>query len=148
VALAQSLEISPSYLNQIEHDARPLTVPVLLRISEVFGVDAGFFNSQDNARLIAEMREVMMDEDLGANADAQEITDLVTTHPDMAKAMVNLHRRYRIATEQLAAATDERGDGTMRGSISAPHEEVRDYFYQRHNYLHELDVAAEELTTR
>ena len=29
-----------------------------------------------------------------------------------------------------------------------PHEEVRDYFYQRQNYLHELDSAAEDLTTR
>lgn len=37
-ALAQMLEISPSYLNQIEHDVRPLTVAVLLRITEVFGV--------------------------------------------------------------------------------------------------------------
>ena len=27
-----------------------------------------------------------------------------------------------------------------------PHEEVRDYFYQRQSYLHELDTAAEELT--
>ena len=27
-----------------------------------------------------------------------------------------------------------------------PHEEVRDYFYQRQNYLHELDTAAEDLT--
>lgn len=45
-ALAQTLEISPSYLNQIEHDVRPLTVAVLLRITEVFGVDATFFASQ------------------------------------------------------------------------------------------------------
>ena len=44
-ALAQMLEISPSYLNQIEHDVRPLTVAVLLRITEVFGVDATFFAS-------------------------------------------------------------------------------------------------------
>ena len=41
--------------------------------------------------------------------------------------------------------TDERGDRSMRGTISAPHEEVRDYFYQRRNYIHELDVLAEEL---
>jgi len=34
-ALAQMLDISPSYLNQIEHDVRPLTVAVLLRITEV-----------------------------------------------------------------------------------------------------------------
>lgn len=44
-ALAQMLEISPSYLNQIEHDVRPLTVAVLLRIIDVFGVDATFFAS-------------------------------------------------------------------------------------------------------
>ena len=35
VALAQSLEISASYLNQIEHDVRPLTVPVLQRSGEL-----------------------------------------------------------------------------------------------------------------
>jgi predicted transcriptional regulator/plasmid maintenance system antidote protein VapI len=148
VALAEALGISPSYLNQIEHDARPLTVPVLLKISEVFGVDTAFFNSQDNTRLIAEMREVAMDEDLGIETDAKELNDLVAAHPAIARAMVSLHRRYRLATDQLAAATDERGDGSMRGAITAPHEEVRDYFYQRHNYLHELDTAAEELTTR
>ena len=56
-ALAQMLEISPSYLNQIEHDVRPLTVAVLLRISEVFGVDATFFANQDDTRLVAELRE-------------------------------------------------------------------------------------------
>src|SRR5690349_24733679 len=59
-ALAQMLEISPSYLNQIEHDVRPLTVAVLLRITEVFGVDATFFVSQDHTRLVAELREVML----------------------------------------------------------------------------------------
>ena len=56
-ALAQMLEISPSYLNQIEHDVRPLTVAVLLRITEVFGVDATFFASQDDTRLVAELRD-------------------------------------------------------------------------------------------
>ena len=60
-ALAQTLEISPSYLNQIEHDVRPLTVAVLLRIAEVFGVDTTFFASQDDTRLMAELREVMFD---------------------------------------------------------------------------------------
>lgn len=151
VALAQSLAISPSYLNQIEHDARPLTVAVLTKITEVFGIDEGFFDSQDNVRLVAELREVLLDDDVEAAptaAEAHEISAVVAAHPAVAQAMVNLHRRYRIATDQLAAATDERGDRSMRGSITAPHEEVRDYFYQRRNYIHELDVAAEEMTTR
>ncbi len=146
------LEISPSYLNQIEHDVRPLTVAVLLRITEVFGVDATFFASQDDTRLVAELREVTLDRDLDVDVAISEVADMVTAHPSLAKAFVNLHRRYRITTAQLAAATEDRfnlntgGSGT--GSITMPHEEVRDFFYQRQNYLHELDTAAEDLTAR
>ena len=148
-ALAQMLEISPSYLNQIEHDVRPLTVAVLLRITEVFGVDATFFASQDDTRLVAELREVTMDRDLDIDVDLAEVADIVSAHPTLARAMVNLHRRYRITTTQLAAATEDRySDGSGSGSITMPHEEVRDYFYQRQNYLHELDTAAEDLTVR
>lgn len=147
-ALAQMLEISPSYLNQIEHDVRPLTVAVLLRITEVFGVDATFFAPQDDTRLVAELREVTMDRDLDIDVHVAEVADMVSAHPALARAMVNLHRRYRITTAQLAAATEDRfSDGSSgSGSITMPHEEVRDYFYQRQNYLHELDTAAEELT--
>ncbi len=87
-ALAQMLEISPSYLNQIEHDVRPLTVAVLLRITEVFGVDATFFASQDDTRLIAELREVLMDRDLDVDVDPAEVADMVGAHPALARAMV------------------------------------------------------------
>ena len=143
------LEISPSYLNQIEHDVRPLTVAVLLRITEVFGVDATFFASQDDTRLVAELREVTMDRDLDIDVNPTEVAEMVGAHPALARAVVNLHRRYRITTAQLAAATEERfSDGSGTGSITMPHEEVRDYFYQRQNYLHELDTAAEDLTVQ
>jgi XRE family transcriptional regulator, fatty acid utilization regulator len=148
-ALAQTLDISPSYLNQIEHDVRPLTVAVLLRITEVFGVDSTFFASQDDTRLLAELREVTLDHDLGVEVDQSELADVVSSHPALARALVNLHRRYRLTTTQLAAATEDRfSDGSGSGSITMPHEEVRDYFYERQNYLHELDTAAEELTVR
>jgi predicted transcriptional regulator/transcriptional regulator with XRE-family HTH domain len=148
-ALAQMLEISPSYLNQIEHDVRPLTVAVLLRIAEVFGVDATFFGSQDDTRLIAELREVALDRHLGVEIDPAEVAEVVNSHPNLAKAMVNLHRRYRMTTTQLAAVTEDRfTDASGSGAITMPHEEVRDYFYERQNYLHELDTAAEDLTVR
>ena len=120
-ALAQMLEISPSYLNQIEHDVRPLTVAVLLRITEVFGVDATFFASQDDTRLIAELREVLMDRDLDVDVDPAEVADMVASHPGLARAMVNLHRRYQLTTTQLAAATEDRfnvGSASGTGSIS------------------------------
>ena len=151
VRLAADLGISASYLNQIEHDTRPLTAPVLGRISEVFGIDARFFDPQDDIRLVAELREALIEEHVEAAetaTDPQELADMVAAHPAIAEAVVNLHRRYRVATDQLAAVIDERGDRSMRGSISAPHEEVRDFFSAHHNYFHDLDVAAEEMVTR
>ncbi|HNP56562.1 MAG TPA: acetate metabolism transcriptional regulator RamB [Gordonia sp. (in: high G+C Gram-positive bacteria)] len=154
VRLATDLGISASYLNQIEHDTRPLTAAVLGRISEVFGVDAGFFDPQDDIRLVAELREALIEERVGdaestgTPMDPHELADIVAAHPAIAEAVVNLHRRYRVAADQLAAVTDERGDRSMRGAISAPHEEVRDFFSAHHNYFNDLDVAAEEMVTR
>ncbi|WP_066911645.1 acetate metabolism transcriptional regulator RamB [Millisia brevis] len=148
-ALARELEISASYLNQLEHDVRPMTAPVLLRISQAFGVQTSFFTSADDSRLLAELREVMLDPEVGTTAAPEELADLVSAHPGIARAMVNMHRRYRNTTAQLAEATEDRfSDGSGSGSISRPHEEVRDYFYQRQNYLHELDTAAEDLADR
>ena len=43
-ALALALDISPSYLNQIERNQRPLTVPVLLKLNAVFGLDVQLFS--------------------------------------------------------------------------------------------------------
>jgi predicted transcriptional regulator/transcriptional regulator with XRE-family HTH domain len=149
VTLAKQLDISASYLNQIEHDVRPLSVAVLTRITEVFGVDTTFFSSQDDTRLVAELREVVLDQDVGADADVEELSDLVASHPSLARAMVNMHRRYRNTTAQLALATEDRfADGSGSGAISKPHEEVRDHFYERQNYLDELDRAAEDLATK
>lgn len=160
VALAERLGISASYLNQIEHDSRPLTVPVLARITEVFGLDTGFFDSQDVVRLAAQLREALLDDELvGTDRDdsseinpreisTEEISEVASAHPGIAEAIVALHRRYRIATDKLVAAAEPRADRSMRGSISAPHEEVRDYFYERRNYIHDLDVAAEDMTAK
>ncbi|AXB44545.1 short-chain fatty acyl-CoA regulator family protein [Amycolatopsis albispora] len=144
--LARLLEISPSYLNQIEHNARPLTVPVLFRITQAFGVDAEFFANNDTARLVADVREALLDESLGVQATNGEINELATNLPSIAQALVRLHRRYRDAVENTAALVAEDGSG-MHGSAAGPlpHEEVRDFFYERENYVAELDERAERM---
>ncbi|WP_116046548.1 short-chain fatty acyl-CoA regulator family protein [Amycolatopsis palatopharyngis] len=144
--LARVLEISPSYLNQIEHNSRPLTVPVLLRITEAFGVDTEFFANNDTARLVADVREALLDESVGVDVSTSEINDLATNLPTMAQALVTLHRRYRSAVESTAALVTENGTG-LHGSAAAPlpHEEVRDFFYERENYVAELDERAERM---
>lgn len=142
--LARQLEISASYLNQIERDKRPLTVSVLLRITERFGVDPEFFSTQDTARLVAELREALLDEAVGARVSDAEIGELATNLPSVARGLIALRRRYRDTVERTAAQVGGLGSG--EGEPTMAHEEVRDFFYDRKNYIAALDEAAERLS--
>ncbi|MET7892981.1 short-chain fatty acyl-CoA regulator family protein [Streptomyces mirabilis] len=141
--LARVLGISPSYLNQMEHDSRPLTVPVLLKLTEAFGVDPGFFSERDTTRLVADLREALAGEITEDRVSASDLSDLASRMPAVATFLLDLGRRNQALTERLAGAADGR-DGSQEAPRS-PHEEIRDFFYRRQNYLHDTDLAAERL---
>ncbi|MET8273968.1 short-chain fatty acyl-CoA regulator family protein [Streptomyces sp. NPDC005146] len=141
--LARVLGISPSYLNQMEHDSRPLTVPVLLRLTEAFGVDPGFFSERDTSRLVADLREALAGEVAEARVSPTDLAELASRMPAVAKVLLDLSRRGQVLAERIAGETDNR-DGRPLAPRS-PHEEIREFFYRRQNYLHDTDLAAEEL---
>lgn len=151
VALAQLLGISPSYLNQIEQNQRPLTVQVLLKLSGALGVDVQRFSEDDEARLVADLRDVFGSGAVSAEqADTvsqAEIRELAASMPAVGRVMVALERRCRDAEERAAAfATRLGGDrGQVLRVQPMPYEEVRDFFYARHNHVAELDDLAERL---
>ncbi|MCE8433982.1 helix-turn-helix domain-containing protein, partial [Rhodovulum sulfidophilum] len=74
-ALAERLGLSPSYLNQIERNQRPLTVQVLLKINAAFGLDIQVFSEEGDARLLAELREAVQGGEPAVGAS--EIRDLI-----------------------------------------------------------------------
>jgi len=148
-ALARLLEISPSYLNQIEQNQRPLTVPVLLRISSVLGVDVQRFSDDDEGRLVAELSDVLGDAGLavtGEKVAMSEIRELAAQMPAVARALLTLDRRRREAEERLSVYAARFGDSSGDAlAVPLPHEEVRDFFYARHNHIVELDDMAERM---
>lgn len=148
-ALAEALGLSASYVNQIEHDVRPLTVPVLMRITDTFGVDATFFSQDDDSRLLAEIQDVIQDQELAGqrstSVDLHELSELVYNHPDIARTLVDIHRRFRTIRDKLSLATDSRRVSPGQQALSMPHDEVRDFFYTRQNYLDGLDHWAENV---
>ncbi|WP_289245263.1 ImmA/IrrE family metallo-endopeptidase, partial [uncultured Methylophaga sp.] len=144
-AMAQQLEISPSYLNQIENNERPLTVPVLLRLQSHLGVDPQFFSEDEEARLLAQVRDAIAD--MATDVPTAELQGFVQQMPALAELFTRLHTRCRSAEEQnigLASKNDDRNKGVASG-LTQPHEEVRDFFYNRHNYIDALDKHAETL---
>jgi predicted transcriptional regulator/DNA-binding XRE family transcriptional regulator len=136
--LARHLSISPSYLNQIEHDVRPLTAQVLIRVTDLFGVDPAVFAPHDTPQLVAGLREALA----GAGSIA-ELTELATRLPDVAESVIDLHRRYRQVADQLTELVGDRGPLGR-----SPHDQVTEFFYRRQNYVPQLDEAAELLAAR
>lgn len=52
-AMAEALEISPSYLNLIERNQRPLTVQLLLKLASVYKVDLDELQGRPVARPVS-----------------------------------------------------------------------------------------------
>ncbi len=150
-ALAQALKLSPSYLNQIENNQRPLTVSVLLRLQSSLGVDLQYFSEDEEARLTSELREVFAELGGSEPVSLAEIQALASQMPRVSQALVRLHERCRGAEERLMLLAEGiDGDrNPLRGPAPLqPYEEVRDFFYERHNYMAVLDERAEQLFER
>lgn len=147
-ALASALGLSLSYLNQLENNQRPLTVPVLLKLNAAFGVDVQLFSEDDEARLIGDLREALSDPAIGETIATAELRELASNMPAVGRALVSIHRRYHRALQQAAALASRLGDdrqGHAPVIAATPFEEVRDFFYARHNHIAELDDAAERI---
>ncbi len=150
IALANALGLSPSYLNQLEQNQRPLTVSVLLKISKALGVDVQQFSEDEEARLVADMREALADNPGGETVALPELREVAAQMPAVGRALLALHRRHREAMQRLEAIATELGDG--RSDITRtrpmPFEVVRDFFFTHQNYFDALDVTAEALAAQ
>jgi predicted transcriptional regulator/transcriptional regulator with XRE-family HTH domain len=143
---AARLDVSPSYLSQIETNQRPVTARVLIALMRVFEVDASSFDADDDDRLIADLREVTAEQARDNPPSMTEIRQVVAAAPTFAHQYIRLHRAYRRLDERLKATAE----AVALDEISAtgpvlPYEEVRDFFHYKNNYIHEIDLAAEAL---
>ncbi len=96
IDLATKLGISASYLNLIEHNQRNLTVPLLLRISDILNVSLQAFAPQHDSQKIAELTEILKDPlyeplDLGDG----DIAELVASAPALCQALTKTYGAYR-----------------------------------------------------
>jgi predicted transcriptional regulator/transcriptional regulator with XRE-family HTH domain len=146
VALARALDLSTSYVNQLENDQRPITVPVLLALTERFDLPPHYFSPDSDARLVADLSDVFTATAAEDTVSRAEIEELVARMPDVGRSLVAVHRRLRDATEELEAYSSRATTETsLTPERPMPFEEVRDFFYDRNNYIGELDVAAEQM---
>ncbi len=143
-ALSRAVGISPSYLNQIERDQRPLPRTVLHRLCDVLGVGIEHFGEGEELRRIQDLREALSDPLFGSSRmDLAELQVTAQATPELGRRLLLLYRTYREQAEQLQTP-EGRAVPPMSGSL-APYEEVRDWVQSRHNHFNGLDRAAEVL---
>lgn len=150
--LARRIEISPSYLNQIEHDQRPLSVAVLLRLTETVGLDVSDLSDDADAGLAADLHAALADPELGAVGPIrpQEAREVAASHPEVARALVALHARARDAQRRVEEMAVGLGARVPSGAGAAvlPQEQVLDFIRDSRNHFPALDHAAEDLGER
>lgn len=145
--VAQQLDISPSYLNLIENNRRPLPAPLLIKMAQVFQVDLRSFAPDEDARILGDLYEAFSDtlfeED---RLNSAEVRELVGASPACARAMLKLYRAYqevRSSAETLASQLAD-GDGVgVRALI--PSEEVSELIQRHMNHFPALEHGAEAL---
>src|SRR5947209_10872054 len=93
--LASKLEISPSYLNLIEHNQRPLPAHLLVKVAQTFNVDLDAFADDSHSRVTADLQEIfgdpMFEEHSLTTNDLREMAE----HPGVSRAVIALYQAYR-----------------------------------------------------
>lgn len=145
-AMAEGLGISPSYLNLIERNQRPLTVQLLLRLASVYKVDLDQLQSEGGGAS-AQLKEVFADPLLSGEIPGdQELVELAEAAPNAAGGVVKLYRAYR---EQAARLTDlaellaREGHETSLAGTRLPVDLVRERLERRSSFFARLEDAAE-----
>ncbi len=137
--MARKLGISASYVNLLENNERSVSVQVLLRLFESYGVDWREIMDEDGASQLADLRAALLDPIFDTRPDLPQLRAALVHAPDLAAAFLRLHRSWQAANDQLLARNE--GDG---GTIAAsPEAAVHTVFRRHRNHFRELEEAAE-----
>src|SRR5947209_3015210 len=139
-ALASRLGISASYLNLIEHEQRPVTASLLIKLTETLKVDLAALSGTQERQLEAGLREVFADPLLDQPVEAKDIAAIAGDSPAAARAVLALYRAWRVARDDSSGIALPSGRRML-----LPNEEARDAFHERANHFSELETAAESI---
>ncbi len=143
-AMAQELGVSPSYLNHLERNQRPLTAQMLLRLANTYQIDVREFAADASQAAASDLHTVMADplvRDIGV--PRHEVMEVAENYPGVSEAIIRLYR----ALADLRQMPDRVEQLTVRAA-AAPNsvEWLRDHLQARRHHIAELDEAAEKLS--
>ena len=138
--MAASLGVSPSYLNHLERNQRPVTAALLLKLAEAYEIDVRSFAAGGGTRTGPdELAEIFSDSLLGdLGVPRYELAELAHNMPSVADAVARLYA----ALKEVDRNPDLASGGDARALVT-PENWVRDYIQQHRNHYPALEAAAE-----
>ncbi|MEM9147026.1 MAG: short-chain fatty acyl-CoA regulator family protein [Pseudomonadota bacterium] len=139
--MARMLGISTSYVNLLEKNERSVSVPVLLKLIECYGVDWRDIADGEDATVLSDLRTLVQHPLFeGRQPDLAQLRAALVHSPDLVQGVLSLYRAYEAATDQLLSVTGADGDATA--GMAAPEAAVHTHFRSNHNYFAPLESAA------
>ncbi|MGY6632863.1 MAG: helix-turn-helix domain-containing protein [Alkalilacustris sp.] len=136
--MARALGVSASYVNLLENNQRSVSVPVLLRLMEVTGLDWRDIAEDDEATQLADLRAALADPLFAADRpDLMQLRAALVHSPALVAAFVRLHHSYRAATEQLLTL-----GAAGQAAPATPEGVIHDLFRRHRNHFPQLEDAA------
>lgn len=151
VQLADKIGISPSYLNLIENNRRPLPANLLIKLAQLFSVDVHSFAGDEDQRLVSDLTEAFADP-LFEEADLLQVDvrEMANASPSAARAVLALYRAYqssRAQADDLSSRLSDAGE-TASPTAHLPSEEVTDMIQRASNHFPEVEAAAESMAAK
>ncbi len=105
--LARMVEISPSYLNLIENSKRDVGGALLLRIAEHLQLDIDALSGDQEQKTLQSVQDMLNDPVLqGLDFGQTDFRDLLARFPEVALALIRLHRMGAEAMAEVEAFTN------------------------------------------
>jgi hypothetical protein len=144
--MAEELDVSASYLNLMERNQRPITVQVLIRLADVYGIDPREFMEGETEQAIGEIEQLLADPILREIAVPRaELQDAAEHAPTLLAAMQKLYRAYLNAREASDTGFSHSADPDRSEAIvrESPIDRIRAILHAQRNHFIELDQVAE-----
>ena len=140
-AMAAELGLSPSYLNHLERNQRPLTAQVLLRLSDAYDVDLKSFTTEGDGTGPDALAEIFADPMFGDLAVPRyELVEIADNAPAAADAIARLYDAF---IERRSAPLPDGPE--QQAALVTPENWVRDYIQAQRNHFPYIEEAAETL---
>ncbi len=142
--MAEELGVSPSYLNHLERNQRPLTAQMLLRLASTYDIDMRDFVAGANEAAASDLHEIFADalvRDIGI--PRHEVLEVAENYPSVAEAVTRL---YRALTDLRRLPDRIESLGGATPPTASPLDWLRAELEQRRNHYPEIDGEAEALS--